>query len=105
MSPNLFKSATNAVAYGDSRPLCLDKRKLMIMQDGDLLTKQQLADYDRYLLTKQQLAERLGLKVRGVESLVERRKIPALRISGRCVRFSWPRVLAALQKFEFKEIE
>jgi excisionase family DNA binding protein len=59
---------------------------------------------DQYLLTKQELAERLGLKIRGVESLVERRKIPALRISGRCVRFSWPRVLAALAKFEIKEI-
>jgi excisionase family DNA binding protein len=59
---------------------------------------------DQYLLTKQQLADRLGLKIRGVESLVEARKIPALRISGRCVRFSWPRVLAALSKFEMKEI-
>ena len=77
----------------------------MAMNDDQyLVTKQQLADYDQYLLTKQQLAERLGLKVRGVESLVERRKIPALRISGKCVRFSWPRVLSALQKFELKEL-
>jgi hypothetical protein len=59
---------------------------------------------DQLLLTKEQLAERLGLKVRGVESLVLQRKIPVLRISGRCVRFSWPRVLAALQKFEEKEL-
>jgi excisionase family DNA binding protein len=57
-----------------------------------------------FLLTKQQLADRLGLKVRGIESLVGARKIPALRISGRCVRFSWPRVLAALNKFEMKEV-
>ena len=72
---------------------------------GYLLTKQQLADYDYYLLTKEQLAERLGLKVRGVESLAASRKIPAIRISGRCVRFSWPRVLAALRKLEVEAIQ
>jgi excisionase family DNA binding protein len=60
---------------------------------------------DPFLLTKDQLAERLHLKRRGVECLVAQRKIPAIRISGRCVRFSWLRVLAALQKFELKEIE
>jgi excisionase family DNA binding protein len=56
------------------------------------------------LLTKQQLAERLGLNVRSIEVWVAQRKIPALKISGKCVRFSLPRVLAALQKFELKEI-
>jgi hypothetical protein len=59
---------------------------------------------DHSLLNKQQLATRLGLKVRGVESLTRSRKIPALRISGRCVRYSWPRVLAALSKFEQKAV-
>lgn len=57
-----------------------------------------------HLLTKQQLADRLGLKVRGVESLVAHRKIPILRISGRMARFSWPHVMAALSKFEQKAI-
>jgi excisionase family DNA binding protein len=58
-----------------------------------------------YLLTKQQLADRLGLKVRGIENLVKRRKIPALRISGRITRFSWQRVRAALDRFELKEVQ
>jgi excisionase family DNA binding protein len=57
-----------------------------------------------YLLTKDQLAERLGLKRRGVECLIAAKKIPVLRISGRCVRFSWPRVCAALRKFEVEEV-
>ena len=56
------------------------------------------------LLTKDQLAKRLGLKRRGVEGLLAARKIPALRISGRCVRFDWPKVKAALEKFEVKAI-
>ena len=75
------------------------------MPVNDLLTKRELADYDQYLLNKKELAERLGLKVRGIEALVAQRKIPVLKISGRCVRFSWPRVLAALQKFELKPVE
>jgi excisionase family DNA binding protein len=57
-----------------------------------------------YLLTKDQLAERLGLKRRGVECLVAARKIPVIKISGRCVRFSWPKVQAALDRLEVKAI-
>jgi len=59
---------------------------------------------DDYLLNKDQLAERLGLKRRGVECLIAAKKIPVLKISGRCVRFSWPKVQAALAKFEIKEV-
>jgi excisionase family DNA binding protein len=57
------------------------------------------------LLTYQQLADRLQLTVRGIESLTRSRKIPVLKISGRCVRFSWPHVLAALSKFEQKAVQ
>jgi len=70
-----------------------------------LLSRQQLADYDRYLLNKQELAEKLGVNVRSIEVWMSQRKIPALKISGRCVRFSLPRVLVALQKFEVKAVE
>jgi hypothetical protein len=56
------------------------------------------------LMNKQELAERLGLKVRGVESLVRARRIPVLRITNKIVRFSWPRVEAALANFEVKPI-
>jgi excisionase family DNA binding protein len=62
------------------------------------------SEMDDYLLTKDQLAERLGLKRRGVECLIAARKIPVIKISGRCVRFSWPRVQAALNKFEVAAI-
>jgi excisionase family DNA binding protein len=56
------------------------------------------------LLTKDELAERLKLTRRGVECLVSRRVLPTLRISRRCVRFSWAAVKAALSKFEVKEV-
>ena len=56
------------------------------------------------LLTKQQLAERLGISINGLDGLVRKRKIPALKISHRCVRFDWPKVQSALAKFEQKEV-
>lgn len=52
------------------------------------------------LLDKSQLAERLGITVRGVECLVAQRKIPVCRLGHRTVRFSWPKVAAALAKLE-----
>lgn len=56
------------------------------------------------LLTKEQLAQQLGLKKRGVECLVFSKRIPVIRISRRCVRFSLPKVLAALDRLEVKEV-
>jgi excisionase family DNA binding protein len=52
------------------------------------------------LMTKDQLAQRLGMKRRGVECLVKNGRIPVIRISKRCVRFSWPKVEKALGKLE-----
>jgi excisionase family DNA binding protein len=62
------------------------------------------SEMEDYLLTKDQLAERLGLKRRGVECLVASRKIPVIKVSGRCVRFSWSKVLTALNKLEVKAV-
>jgi hypothetical protein len=56
------------------------------------------------LIDKKQLAERLKLQVRGVESLMKARKIPFMRVSNKIVRFSWPRVEAALAAYEIKAI-
>jgi excisionase family DNA binding protein len=56
------------------------------------------------LLTKDELAKRLKLTRRGIECLVARRIIPVIRLSRRCVRFSWEAVQRALAKLEVKEI-
>ena len=56
------------------------------------------------LLTKDELASRLKLRRRGVEGLVARRIIPVIRISRRCVRFSWKAVENALARHEVKEV-
>jgi hypothetical protein len=56
-----------------------------------------------HLLTKDEVAERLGL-TRRVECLAAARKIPVMRISRRVVRFDWPKVQAALSRFEVEAI-
>jgi hypothetical protein len=56
------------------------------------------------LLSKAELAAKLRLTIRGLEGLVARRAIPVIRISRRCVRFSWAAVLAALARFEVREM-
>lgn len=68
-----------------------------------LVKQQQIAETD-CLLTKDELARKLKLKRRGVETLVARKAIPVIRVSGRCVRFSWKAVQEALAKFEIKEV-
>ncbi len=65
---------------------------------------QALSSGNENLMNKAQLAEKLALTVRGIECLVEQKKIPVLRISRKCVRFSFPRVIAALQKFEVQSV-
>jgi orotate phosphoribosyltransferase-like protein len=57
-----------------------------------------------HLLTKDDLAKRLKLTRRGVEWLLARRVIPVIRISRRCVRFSWDAVRVALARLEVREI-
>jgi hypothetical protein len=57
---------------------------------------------EQRLITTNELARRLVLRPRGVEGLVEQGKVPAYKISQRIVRFDWPEVKRALQKFRTK---
>ena len=66
-------------------------------------SSQNSAEVEQYL-TKSELAKRLKLTRRGIECLVARRIIPVIRLSRRCVRFSWEAVQRALAKLEVKEI-
>lgn len=55
-------------------------------------------------LTKAQLASQLGVSPRFIEKLVERKILPAIRISRRCVRFNLNNVERALTRLEAKEL-
>ena len=55
-------------------------------------------------LNKVELAERLGIKKRGIEELMRRRKIPFLTLGHRTVRFFWPAVEQALARFEHRAV-
>ena len=57
------------------------------------------------LIDKEELRRRLNLpSVCMVEQLMRKRKIPYLRLGHKTVRFCWPKVLAALDRFEHKAI-
>jgi excisionase family DNA binding protein len=59
----------------------------------------------RHLIKIAELAKALDLKPRGVQSLVNKGKIPVYKISRRCVRFDLQEVLAALQKFHVRAVQ
>jgi hypothetical protein len=61
---------------------------------------------DGRLLTKEELRQELNLpSTRSVEEMVKRRKIPVIRMGHRTVRFSLPKVLAALEKLTVRAVE
>jgi excisionase family DNA binding protein len=62
-------------------------RKKHELTDSSLLT-QGLNNYDERLLRIDEVAEWLGLTVGSLYHLVSQRRIPVVRISSRCVRFS-----------------
>jgi DNA-binding XRE family transcriptional regulator len=56
------------------------------------------------LLKQAQLARALNVSSRLVDYWERSKKIPSLKISPRCVRFSLPAVLRALAKYEIEEV-
>ena len=57
------------------------------------------------LLTKEELKNRLNLpSTRMVDELMRKRKIPYLKLGAKTIRFDYAKVLAALEKFEIKEV-
>ncbi len=58
------------------------------------------------LIDKEELRSRLNLpSVRMIAELMRKRKIPFVRLGHRTVRFSWPKVLAALNTLEQRAID
>jgi hypothetical protein len=56
------------------------------------------------IVTKPELARELRVSVRTIENMMSQRIIPFIRATKRSVRFYLPRVLAALEKREVKEV-
>ena len=52
------------------------------------------------LLTRRELAKLYKVSTRTVDSWVALRKVPVIRISKRCVRFSWPEVISSFKARE-----
>jgi excisionase family DNA binding protein len=56
------------------------------------------------IVTKSELARELRVSTRTVENMMAQRIIPFIRATKRSVRFNFPRVLAALEKREVREV-
>lgn len=55
-------------------------------------------------IRKRELAAVISVSERSIDNLISRRMIPQIRLSSRLTRFNLPDVLAALARFEVKEI-
>lgn len=60
---------------------------------------------DAGLVKKAVVANAASVSCRCVENWMRQKRIPFVRLSDRCVRFHLPSVLAALRKFEVKEVQ
>ena len=57
------------------------------------------------IIDKEELRRRLSLSsVRMVEEMMRKRKIPFMRLGHRTIRFSWSRVLLAVQRLEYRAV-
>ena len=63
------------------------------------------APIQKRLLSKRELAAALGVSSRTIENWLAQKRIPRLRLSARLTRFSLPRVEAALNRYEIREVE
>ena len=58
-----------------------------------------------HLLTKKELQQRLNVPhVRIIDEMTRKRKIPCVRLGHRTLRYSWPKVQAALERLTTKEV-
>jgi hypothetical protein len=55
------------------------------------------------LLKREELARALNISPRSVDNFQKAKRIPVIKLTPRCVRFSLPAVLKALEKFQVKE--
>ena len=62
------------------------------------------ADGISELVTKRIVAKAASVSCRTIDNWMRDKRIPVIRLSPRCVRFHLPRVLAALSRFEIREI-
>jgi excisionase family DNA binding protein len=58
----------------------------------------------RRFLSKRELAAVLGVSTRTIENWLTAKKIPQIRLSARLIRFSLPKVEAALARYEVREV-
>jgi hypothetical protein len=59
---------------------------------------------DLALLKRPQLARAISVSSRTIDNWQKQKRIPYIKLSARCVRYHLPSVLAALRRFEIREV-
>ena len=62
------------------------------------------SNHPKHLISKKELAGIVGVSVRSIENWMAQKRIPFLRLSPRMCKFNAERVLAALGRYEVREI-
>ena len=62
------------------------------------------APFTKQLVSKRELAAILGVSERTIENWTAQKRIPRLQLSARLQRFSLPKVLTALGRYEIREV-
>ena len=62
------------------------------------------ATHDLALLKRHQVARAISVSPRTVDNWQKQKRIPYIKLNARCVRYHLPSVLAALRKFEVREV-
>ena len=85
---------------------CVDaKEKNLNVHGSSMPAPESSADDDLALLKRPQLARAVSVSPRTIDNWVAARKIPFIKLSARCIRFHLPSVLAALRRFEVREVK
>jgi hypothetical protein len=94
-------SATGSAA---NEPAALLKLQQLVRAINASRFEKELLAYEVGLVDKRALSKAISLSPRMIEILQGKRLIPVVRLSPRCVRYSISAVVAALRRFEQREV-
>jgi hypothetical protein len=83
---------------------CVNANKTHPTAHGDSVSApESAADCSAGLVKKKAVARAASVSTRTIDNLQQKKLIPYIKLSARCVRYHLPSVLAALRKFEIRE--
>ncbi len=92
-------STDDATTRSAEKKTVLSQSKVAAKPESTVVVRPEL------LVRKADLARLLSVSPRSIEAWVASRRIPAYKLGRRCIRFSLPEVLQALDRFKIEEVK